>query len=42
MPHFRKIKKCRICNNKKLINIIDLDSQYIQGSFIKKIIQNHI
>ena len=36
MPQFRKIKKCRICKNKKLINIIDLDNQYIQGSFIKK------
>ena len=36
MPQFRKIKKCRICENKKLNNIIDLNSQYIQGSFIKK------
>ena len=36
MPQFRKIKKCRICNNKKLKKIIDLESQYIQGSFIKK------
>ena len=36
MPQFRKIKKCRICDNKKLKNIIDLNSQHIQGSFIKK------
>ena len=36
MPQFRKIKKCRICENKKLKDIIDLNSQHIQGSFIKK------
>ncbi len=31
-----KIKECRICKSKDLKNIIDLDNQYIQGSFIKK------
>ena len=35
-PAYRKIKKCRICKNKDLKKIIDLDNQYIQGSFIKK------
>ena len=32
---FKKINCCRICSSKKLIKIIDLDSQHIQGSFIK-------
>lgn len=32
---FKKINCCRICNSKKLIKVIDLDSQHIQGSFIK-------
>ena len=36
MPVFRKIKHCRICNNKNLKEVINLGSQYIQGSFIKK------
>jgi len=35
-PAYRKINKCRICKNKDLKKIIDLDNQYIQGSFIKK------
>jgi len=35
-PAYRKVKKCRICKNKDLKKIIDLDNQYIQGSFIKK------
>ena len=33
---FKKIKCCRICGNRKLIKIIDLSNQHIQGSFIKK------
>tara|TARA_B100001964_G_C14235320_1_gene602130 strand:- start:880 stop:2148 length:1269 start_codon:yes stop_codon:yes gene_type:complete len=36
MAIFYKIKKCRICKNKDLKKIIDLNNQYIQGSFIKK------
>ena len=36
MPVFHKIKHCRICNNKYLKEVINLGSQYIQGSFIKK------
>ena len=36
MKVFYKIKKCRICGNNELKNIIDLNKQYIQGSFIKK------
>ena len=36
MPVFRKIKHCRICNNKNLKEVINLGNQYIQGSFIKK------
>ena len=36
MAIFYKIKKCRICKNKDLKKIIDLNIQYIQGSFIKK------
>ena len=32
---FKKINFCRICGSKKLIKIIDLDNQHIQGSFIK-------
>ena len=36
MKIFNKIKKCRICGNNKLKNIINLNEQYIQGSFIKK------
>ena len=35
-PVYYKIKECRICKNRKLKIIIDLNSQYIQGSFIKK------
>ena len=33
---FYKINECRICRSKDLKKIIDLKSQYIQGSFIKK------
>jgi len=33
---YYKIKKCRICKKRKLKIIIDLNNQYIQGSFIKK------
>tara|TARA_A100001035_G_C27770598_1_gene496128 strand:+ start:585 stop:1850 length:1266 start_codon:yes stop_codon:yes gene_type:complete len=33
---FKKISKCRICSNKKLTKIIDLNNQFLQGSFIKK------
>ena len=36
MKIYSKIKECRICKNKNLKVIIDLKSQYIQGSFIKK------
>lgn len=32
---FKKIKHCRICGQKKLIKVIDLGDQYIQGSFVK-------
>ena len=32
---FRKINTCRICGNTKLNKVIDLGSQYLQGSFIK-------
>ena len=40
MSIYYRIKKCRICGNKDLKSIIDLKKQYIQGSFIKKILQN--
>jgi hypothetical protein len=36
MRNYYKINCCRICKSKKLIKIIDLKKQYIQGSFIKK------
>ncbi len=36
MKHFKKINCCRICGSKKIINVIDLKKQFIQGSFIKK------
>ena len=32
---FKKINCCRICSSKRLIKIINLDNQNIQGSFIK-------
>tara|TARA_B110000259_G_C13690256_1_gene272097 strand:+ start:151 stop:354 length:204 start_codon:yes stop_codon:yes gene_type:complete len=35
-PVYYKIKECRVCKNRKLKIIIDLNNQYIQGSFIKK------
>ena len=35
MRNYYKINCCRICKSKKLIKIIDLKKQYIQGSFIK-------
>lgn len=36
MQGFSKIKNCRICKSSKLLKIIDLGDQYIQGSFLKK------
>ncbi|WP_440937925.1 class I SAM-dependent methyltransferase [Candidatus Pelagibacter sp.] len=36
MKTFTKIKKCRICKSSKLLGVIDLHKQYIQGSFLKK------
>ena len=36
MKIYNKIKECRICKSRNLKIIIDLKSQYIQGSFIKK------
>lgn len=36
MKNFYKINSCRICGSKKLLKIVDLKKQYIQGSFIKK------
>ena len=42
MSIYYRIKKCRICGNKDLKSIIDLKEQYIQGSFIKEILQNLI
>ncbi|MDC0416594.1 class I SAM-dependent methyltransferase [Candidatus Pelagibacter sp.] len=32
---FKKINCCRICSSKRLVKIINLDNQHIQGSFIK-------
>ena len=32
---FKKIKFCRVCGEKKLKQILNLEKQYIQGSFIK-------
>ena len=32
---YTKIKHCRICGEKKLIKIVDLKNQYIQGLFVK-------
>ena len=36
MKNYYKINCCRVCGSKKLVKIIDLKKQYIQGSFIKK------
>ena len=36
MKAYKKINTCRVCYSKKLINIINLNDQYLQGSFIKK------
>ena len=36
MKIYKKINSCRICKSKKLITIIDLKEQYLQGSFLKK------
>ena len=36
MKYYKKISKCRICGSKKIDKIVDLKSQYIQGSVIKK------
>ena len=33
---FKKINRCRICYSKGLINITNLNDQYLQGSFVKK------
>jgi SAM-dependent methyltransferase len=33
--HIRKINTCRICGSKSLKKVIDLGSQYLQGSFVK-------
>ena len=32
---YTRIKNCRICGEKKLVKIIDLKNQYIQGLFVK-------
>ena len=37
MKPYKKIKCCRICKSKKIVKVIDLKSQYIQGSFIKRL-----
>ena len=42
MKAYKQINKCRICNSKKLINIVNLNDQYLQGSFIKKNIPKNI
>mgnify|MGYP003334521238 CR=1 FL=1 len=34
---FHKIEKCRVCNNKNLITILDLGDQYLSGIFPKNI-----
>ena len=36
MTAYKKIKKCRICKNKNLKLVVNLNNQYIQGSFVKK------
>ena len=36
MKAYKEINTCRVCYSKKLINIINLNDQYLQGSFIKK------
>ena len=36
MKIYSKIKECRICKNRNLKAVVNLKSQYIQGSFIKK------
>ncbi len=36
MTAYKKIKKCRICKKKKLKLVVNLNNQYIQGSFVKK------
>ena len=36
MMVFKKINRCRICYSKGLINITNLNDQYLQGSFVKK------
>ena len=33
---YRKISKCRICGNKKLIPVLDLGTQALTGIFPKK------
>lgn len=34
--NFYKIRKCRICDTRSLIQVVDLKKQFIQGSFIHK------
>lgn len=34
---FHKIEKCRVCNNKNLVTVLDLGDQYLSGIFPKKI-----
>ena len=36
MKPYKKINSCRVCKKKKLRLVVDLNEQYIQGSFIKK------
>ena len=36
MVPYKKIKNCRICKKKDLKLVVDLQDQYIQGSFLKK------
>ena len=36
MSPYKKIKNCRICKKKDLKLVVDLQDQYIQGSFLKK------
>ncbi len=36
MKNYETINNCRICKSKKIVEVIDLKSQFIQGSFIKK------
>ena len=33
---FKEIKKCRICGNSNLVEILDLGNQFLTGIFPKK------